>query len=65
MRILMGNKQYFVKYVGLPSTRCEWVSPESIEEARDKIDQFHDQSGAKNLGKRNCKMDLAKRSKIV
>jgi hypothetical protein len=64
MRILMGKKQYFVKYVGLPITRCEWVTPESIEEAREKIEQFHEQSGAKTLKrKRNDKPEMARKAK--
>jgi hypothetical protein len=64
MRILMGKKQYFVKYVGLPITRCEWVTPEAIEDAREKIEQFHEQSGAKTLKrKRNDKPDIARKAK--
>jgi hypothetical protein len=33
-----GREEYFVKYVGLPITRCEWVNPYSIESARHKFE---------------------------
>jgi hypothetical protein len=43
-RIMHGKKQYFVKYVGLPIMRCEWIDPHSAENAREKFQQF-DQAG--------------------
>jgi hypothetical protein len=41
MRIMNGRQEYFVKYVGLPITRCEWVNPYSIESARHKFEDFN------------------------
>jgi hypothetical protein len=52
MRMMHGKKEYFVKYIGLPITRCEWVQPDSIEHARDKIERFDTESATRTTGKR-------------
>jgi hypothetical protein len=50
VRMMKGRKEYFVKYVGLPLSRCEWVSPEHMERARDKIEAFDSSTAAKASG---------------
>jgi hypothetical protein len=52
MRMMHGKKEYFVKYVGLPITRCEWVLPDSVEHAREKIERFDTESALRTTGKR-------------
>jgi hypothetical protein len=49
MRILHGRKEYFVKYVGLPITRCEWIDPHSMESAREKFDAFDSLAPTRSL----------------
>jgi hypothetical protein len=48
MRIMHGRKEYFVKYAGLPITRCESVDPYSAEHAREKFEEF-DQAAPTSL----------------
>jgi hypothetical protein len=62
VRMLKGRKEYYVKYIGLPLSRCEWVLPEQIEKARDKIETFDATTAAKATGlltKRKRKDDTA------
>jgi hypothetical protein len=62
VRMLKGRKEYYVKYVGLPLSRCEWVVPEAIEKARGKIEAFDSSTAAKAAGlltKRKRKDDAA------
>jgi hypothetical protein len=62
VRMLKGRKEYYVKYVGLPLSRCEWVLPEHIEKARDEIEAFDSITAAKSSGlltKRKRKDDAA------
>jgi hypothetical protein len=51
-RISKGRKEFFVKWVGLPITRCEWKLPQEIEDARDKIEAFEMELSARAPGKR-------------
>jgi hypothetical protein len=52
VRVMKGRKEYFVKWIGLPITRCEWVLPDTIEHARHLIDAFEEGLASKAIGKR-------------
>jgi hypothetical protein len=55
VRMMRGKKEYYVKYVGLPLSRCEWILPGDIENARDKIEAFDKSTAVKAsalIGKR-------------
>jgi hypothetical protein len=54
VRMMKGRKEYFIKYVGLPLSRCEWMVPDQIENAREKIEEFDREMAAKaqGIGKR-------------
>jgi predicted nucleic acid-binding Zn ribbon protein len=49
VRVLKGKKEYFVKWIGLPITRCDWVQPGDVEHARQKIEQFDDANAVKAI----------------
>jgi hypothetical protein len=63
MRVMNGKKEYFVKYIGLPITRCEWVVPDAIEHARDKIERFDTDTAVRTTGKRKRADDGGGRKK--
>jgi hypothetical protein len=50
VRMMKGRKEYFIKYVGLPLSRCEWVVPDRIEIAREKIEEFDRMMASKPQG---------------
>jgi hypothetical protein len=50
VRMMKGRKEYFVKFVDLPLSRCEWTIPDKIERAREKIEEFNKQMASKALG---------------
>jgi hypothetical protein len=50
VRMMKGRKEYFIKYVGLPLSRCEWATPETLENAREKIEEFDRMMAKKALG---------------
>jgi hypothetical protein len=50
VRMMNGRKEYFIKYVGLPLSRCEWTIPDKIEGAREKIEEFDRAMAARSLG---------------
>jgi hypothetical protein len=52
IRVEKGRKEFFVKWVGLPITRCEWKLPQDIEHAREKIEAFELELSARAPGKR-------------
>jgi hypothetical protein len=47
IRVEKGRKEFFVKWVGLPITRCEWKLPQDIEHAREKIEAFEPELSAR------------------
>jgi hypothetical protein len=51
-RVIRGRKEFFIKWVGLPISRCEWKAAEEIERAREKIEKFEQEMASKALGKR-------------
>jgi hypothetical protein len=51
-RVSRGRKEFFVKWMGLPITRCEWKLPHEIEHAREKIEAFELELSARAPGKR-------------
>jgi hypothetical protein len=52
IRVENGRKEFFVKWVGLPITRCEWKLPQDIEHAREKIEAFELELSARAPGRR-------------
>jgi hypothetical protein len=48
--MMKGRKEYFIKYAGLPLSRCEWATPETLENARVKIEEFDRMMAKKPLG---------------
>jgi hypothetical protein len=49
VRIHRGRKQYFVKFVGLPITRHDWINSDEFELYRAKIEEFDTSNAANNL----------------
>jgi hypothetical protein len=63
MRVMHGKKEYFVKYVGLPITRCEWIDPHSMESAREKFEAFDQLAPARSLKRKRNDKDEGRKAK--
>jgi hypothetical protein len=63
MRVMHGKKEYFVKYVGLPITRSEWIDPHSMESAREKFEAFDQLAPARSLKRKRIDKDAGGKAK--
>jgi hypothetical protein len=63
MRVMHGKKEYFVKYVRLPITRCEWIDPHSMESAIHKFKAFDQLAPARSLKRKRGNKDVGRSAK--
>jgi hypothetical protein len=61
VRVMKGWKEYFLEWVRLPITRCEWVLPGFIKNARVQVEAFERGLATSAIGKRKRSDDGGRR----